>query len=49
MSQEYESEKKALPLHRMIIIAMDNSQATITQFCLRKGAIVGDNETRYAA
>jgi hypothetical protein len=49
ISKEYEAEKKALPLHRMITIAMENSQATITQFCLCKGAIVGDSETRYAA
>lgn len=49
ISQEYEKEQKALPLHRMIVVAMDNSQATITHFCLHRGAVVGDNETRYAA
>jgi hypothetical protein len=49
ISQEYAAEKKSLPLHRMIVVALDNSQDTIAKFCLDKGADVNHAETRYAA
>jgi hypothetical protein len=49
IAQEYAAEKKSLPLHRMIVVALDNSQDRIAKFCLDKGADVNHAETRYAA
>jgi hypothetical protein len=49
IAQEYAAEKKSLPLHRMMVVALDNSQDTIAKFCLDKGADVNHAEPRYAA
>lgn len=49
ISQEYKDEGLTLPLHRMITIAMENSQVDTTAFCLQKGATVDNSEARYAA
>jgi hypothetical protein len=49
IAQEYAAEKKSLPLHRMMVVALDNSQDTTAKFCLDKGVDVNHAEIRYAA
>jgi hypothetical protein len=49
IAQEYAAEEKILPLPRMIVVTLDNSQAVTTQFCFDKSAVVDHVGNRYAA